>query len=183
MGTSRKSASSVTRSAVPMTVTVAARPRDQCVFRITKRTGYSKTSARKMPTKTTRKVSPIAWNAASRRIVAVTISTVRIGSRSSMRRGLPSLIPANSRRRSGRLTQDEVRRVDRTDAVRVEPVRGALLDEAGDEAAEAPELPDGVTLTACDQHTAVRKRVAEVREVRDRVLRVGAACEHEHGCR
>ena len=35
------------------------------VFAITKRTGYSNTSARKIPTNTIRNVSPIAQNAAS----------------------------------------------------------------------------------------------------------------------
>ena len=54
----------MTASAVPSTVTVAARPRDMPVFAITNRTGYSKTSARKIPTKTIRNVSPIAANAA-----------------------------------------------------------------------------------------------------------------------
>ena len=53
-------AAPTTASAVPSTVTVAARPRDMRVFAITKRTGYSKTNARKMPMKTIRNVSPIA---------------------------------------------------------------------------------------------------------------------------
>ena len=62
-------------------------PRDMRVFSITKRTGYSKTNARKMPMKTMRNVSPIAANAAMSAIAAATTMTVRIGSRSSMRRG------------------------------------------------------------------------------------------------
>ena len=41
-------------------------PRDIRVFAITKRTGYSKTSARKMPTKTIKNVSPIAAKATAR---------------------------------------------------------------------------------------------------------------------
>ena len=44
-------------------MTVAASPRDIRVFDITKRTGYSKTSARKIPMNTMRNVSPIARNA------------------------------------------------------------------------------------------------------------------------
>ena len=43
------------------------------------RTGYSNTSARKIPMKTIRNVSPIAQNAASTPSVAATSSTVRIG--------------------------------------------------------------------------------------------------------
>ena len=39
-----------------------------------------------MPRKTTRNMSPIAWNAASRPIAAATISTVRMGSSNSVRR-------------------------------------------------------------------------------------------------
>ena len=48
---------------MPSTVTVAASPRDIRVFAITKRTGYSKTRARKIPMNTMRNVSPIARNA------------------------------------------------------------------------------------------------------------------------
>ncbi len=76
----------VTATAVPSTVTVAARPRDMRVRRITNRTGYSNTSARKMPMKTMRNVSPIARNAAMTPIVAASRMIVRIGSRSSTRR-------------------------------------------------------------------------------------------------
>ena len=65
--------------AVPSTVTVAARPRDQPVFSITKRTGNSKTSPRKIPTKTIRNVSPIATNAPRTPIAAETTRIVRIG--------------------------------------------------------------------------------------------------------
>ena len=57
----------------PSTVIVAARPRDIPVFAITSRTGYSKTSARKMPTKMIRNVEPIAMNAAIRPMAAATI--------------------------------------------------------------------------------------------------------------
>ena len=78
---------------MPSTVTVAARPRDIRVFAITNRTGYSNTSARKMPTKTIRNVSPIATNAASTPSVAATSSTVRIGRTSSTRRDSPEFIP------------------------------------------------------------------------------------------
>ncbi len=74
------------RSAVPRTVTVAASPRDIRVFAITKRTGYSKTSARKIPMKTMRKVSPIARNATAIPMTARMASSVRAGSKSSMRR-------------------------------------------------------------------------------------------------
>ena len=82
-GTSRSSIRPRTASAVPSTVTVAARPRDIRVFAITKRTGYSKTNARKMPTKTIRNVSPMAANAAMSPIAAATTMTVRIGRMSS----------------------------------------------------------------------------------------------------
>ncbi len=54
----------MTAIAVPSTVTVAASPRDMWVFAITKRTGYSNTSARKMPMKTIRNMSPIERKAA-----------------------------------------------------------------------------------------------------------------------
>jgi hypothetical protein len=73
-------------SAAPSTVIVAARPRDNPVLAITNRTGNSNTSARKMPTKMTRKVSPMAANAAMTAIVATTSTTVRSGSTSSTRR-------------------------------------------------------------------------------------------------
>ena len=85
-GTSRKSASSTTATAVPSTVTVAARPRDQPVFAITNRTGYSNTSARKIPMKTTRNVSPIARNAATSPTAATTSRIVLIGKTTSTRR-------------------------------------------------------------------------------------------------
>ena len=55
------------------------------VFAITKRTGYSKTSARKMPTKTMRNVLPMLANAAMRPIAATMMRTVRTGSRSATR--------------------------------------------------------------------------------------------------
>ena len=74
-------------TAVPSTVSVAANPRDIPVFAITHRTGYSNTSARKIPMKTIRKVSPIAHNAASTPAAPATSSTVRIGRTSSTRRG------------------------------------------------------------------------------------------------
>ena len=80
-----------TATAVPRTVTVAASPRDILVFAITKRTGYSKTSARKMPTNTMRKVSPIARNATASPATARTASNVRAGRRSSTRRASRSL--------------------------------------------------------------------------------------------
>ena len=70
---------------------VAASPRDQPVLTITKRTGYSNTSARKIPTNTKRNVSPIAQNAASTPAVAATSNTVRIGRTSSTRRGVVGL--------------------------------------------------------------------------------------------
>ena len=63
-------------------------PARQPVFAITKRTGYSNTSARKIPTNTNRNVSPIAQNAASTPAVAATSNTVRIGRTSSTRRGV-----------------------------------------------------------------------------------------------
>ena len=63
-GTRNTSAISRTATAVPSTVTVAARPRDMCVFACTKRTGYSNTSPRKIPTNTIRNVSPISLKAA-----------------------------------------------------------------------------------------------------------------------
>ena len=66
-------------TAAPSTVTVAASPRDILVFAITSRTGYSNTSARKMPMKTIRNVSPIARNAAINATAAATTNTVRIG--------------------------------------------------------------------------------------------------------
>ncbi len=71
---------------MPSTVTAAAAPRDSFVFLIKNRTGYSNTSARKIPTNTIRKVSPIAANAASTPSVAATNSTVRIGRINSTRR-------------------------------------------------------------------------------------------------
>jgi hypothetical protein len=71
---------------VPSTVTAAATPRDIFVFLIRNRTGYSNTSARKIPMNTIRKVSPIATNAASTPSVPATSSTVRIGRISSTRR-------------------------------------------------------------------------------------------------
>ena len=76
----------MTATAAPSTVMVAARPRDSPVLGITNRTGNSNTSARKMPTKTTRKVSPMATNAAITASVATTSTTVRSGSTSSTRR-------------------------------------------------------------------------------------------------
>ena len=85
-GTRSRRKKIVTRSAVPSTVMVAARPRDMFVFLMTKRTGYSKTSARKMPTKTIRKVSPIALKASATPAAAPTMSSVRTGTRSSTRR-------------------------------------------------------------------------------------------------
>ena len=78
--TRKSSPSTVTRAAAPSTVTVAARPRDNPVLPITSRTGNSNTSARKMPTKTTRKVSPMATNAAITASVANMSTTVRSGS-------------------------------------------------------------------------------------------------------
>ena len=91
-GTRNSSATTSTATAVPSTVTVAASPRDMRVFAITKRTGYSNTSPRKMPTNTIRNVSPIAQNAAS-------TPTAR-------RRAAPSALAAPARRavacRSGR---------------------------------------------------------------------------------
>ena len=85
-GTSRSRSKAPTRSAVPRTVTVAARPRDIRVLSITKRTGYSKTKARKIPTKTIRNVSPMAANATMTPIAAATSRTVRMGRISSIRR-------------------------------------------------------------------------------------------------
>src|SRR5215207_1096106 len=85
-GTSRRRASTTTATAAPSTTAVAASPRDRPVFAITSRTGFSKTSARKMPRKTSRKVLPMATNAAIRPMAAAATSTVRIGSRSSTRR-------------------------------------------------------------------------------------------------
>jgi hypothetical protein len=73
---------------VPSTVTVAAKPRDQPVFLITKRTGNSKTSPRKIPTKTIRNVLPIATKAPRIPIAAETIRIVRIGMISSRFAGL-----------------------------------------------------------------------------------------------
>jgi hypothetical protein len=84
-GTRKRMNTTVTMSALPMTVTVAARPRDRFVFAITKRTGYSNTSARKIPTNTTRKVLPIATNAATTANAATTSRIVRIGRKSSTR--------------------------------------------------------------------------------------------------
>ncbi len=77
-------------TAVPSTVTVAASPRDMFVFAITNRTGYSKTSARKMPTKTIRNVSPIAQKAARTAIAAATRRIVRTGRINSTRRLSPT---------------------------------------------------------------------------------------------
>ena len=92
--------------ATPSTVTVAASPRDIPVFAITSRTGYSNTSARKMPTKMIRNVSPIATNAAISPRAAATIRTVRIGSSSSMRRGSRDSIVGNVRPAAvGRVTR------------------------------------------------------------------------------
>ena len=87
-GTRNNRAITSTPTAVPSTVMVAASPRDQPVLAITKRTGYSNTSARKIPTNTNRNVSPIAQNAASTPAVAATSKTVRIGRTSSTRRGV-----------------------------------------------------------------------------------------------
>ena len=75
---------------MPSTVTAAATPRDIFVFDIRYRTGYSNTSARKIPMNTIRKVSPIAANAASTPSAAATSSTVRIGRISSTRFDPPS---------------------------------------------------------------------------------------------
>ena len=86
IGTRKKSATTRMRSAAPSTVAVAARPRDHPVFAITHRTGYSNTSAPKMPTKTTRKVSPIETNAAITPIAAATTRIVRMGISSCTRR-------------------------------------------------------------------------------------------------
>ena len=99
-GTSRSRKSRRTASAVPSTVTVAASPRDRRVFAITKRTGYSKTSARKMPTKTIRNVLPIAMKAAKTATVAPMSNTVRIGRRSSIRRVPTGSTADNLRRRA-----------------------------------------------------------------------------------
>ncbi len=79
----------MTATAIPRTVTVAASPRDMPVFAITKRTGYSNTSPRKMPTKTIRNVSPIAQKAASTPIAAATSRIVRMGSVNATRRAPP----------------------------------------------------------------------------------------------
>ena len=79
--------------AVPSTVTVAASPRERPVFAMTKRTGYSKTSPRKMPMKTMRKVSPMARNAITTPTAAATISTMRMGMRISVRSFSPELTP------------------------------------------------------------------------------------------
>ena len=87
----QSSPSSVTSSAMPSTVSVAASPRDSPVFAITNRTGYSNTSPRKMPMKTIRNVSPIARNAATTPTAATTSSTVRIGRSSSPPRLAPCL--------------------------------------------------------------------------------------------
>ena len=92
-GASSRRARSVTAIAVPRTVIVAASPRDMFVFVITKRTGYSKTRARKMPTKTIRNVSPIAQNAARTPIAAATSRIVRMGSTNSTRRAPPGSMP------------------------------------------------------------------------------------------
>ena len=62
-GTRNSSPTTSTREGVPSTVTAEASPRDMFVFAITYRSGASNTSARKIPTKTTRNVSPIAQNA------------------------------------------------------------------------------------------------------------------------
>ena len=93
IGTKNSRAITVTARAVPSTVTAAATPRDIPVLAIRYRTGYSNTSARKIPTKTIRKVSPIAANAASTPSVAATNSTVRIGRNSSTRRDSPGFSP------------------------------------------------------------------------------------------
>ena len=79
--------------AVPSTVTVAANPRESGVWAVTKRTGYSKTSPRKMPTKTMRKVSPMARNAIPTPTAAATSSTTRMGMRISVRSFSPELTP------------------------------------------------------------------------------------------
>ena len=86
IGTRKKSATTRMTRAAPSTVAVAARPRDHPVFAITHRTGYSNTSAPKMPTKTTRKVSPIETNAAITPIAAATTRIVRMGTSSCTRR-------------------------------------------------------------------------------------------------
>jgi hypothetical protein len=67
-----------------------------CVNRITNRTGYSNTSPRKMPTNTTRNVSPIARNAATIATAATTRSNVLIGMRISIRRFRSSSIDPRS---------------------------------------------------------------------------------------
>ena len=78
-GTRNNSPTTSTARAVPSTVTAEAMPRERCVFAITHRNGASNTSARKIPTKTTRNVSPIAQNAPITARVAATSNTVRIG--------------------------------------------------------------------------------------------------------
>ena len=85
IGTRNKRPSTVTRIALPITVTVAASPRDIPVFAITTRTGYSNTSARKIPTNTIKNVSPISQKAATTPTEATTSKTVRIGRSNSTR--------------------------------------------------------------------------------------------------
>ena len=77
----------MTATADPSTVIVAASPRESPVFAITNRSGYSKTSARKMPTKTMRNASAIVANAHMTAIAAATRRIVRNGRTSAMRRG------------------------------------------------------------------------------------------------
>ena len=62
------------------------------VFAITHRSGASNTSARKIPTKTTRNVSPIAQNAPIRAMVAATSNTVRIGRSNALAGTAPTCV-------------------------------------------------------------------------------------------
>ena len=77
----------MTPTAVPSTVIVAASPRDSPVLAITKRRGYSKTSARKIPTKTIRNASAIVAKAHMSAIAPATSRIVRSGTTTATRGG------------------------------------------------------------------------------------------------
>ena len=102
-GTRNNSASRVMPTAAPSTVTVAASPRDRPVLAMTKRRGYSKTSARKIPTKTMRNASAIVAKAHMTAMAAAMSRIVRSGSTTATREGGVVSIRTKPRVGTGRL--------------------------------------------------------------------------------
>src|SRR6185436_7160216 len=72
-------ARTVTATVVPRTTIVAERPRPSLVLRMNALSGISKTSAAKMPRKTTRRVSRTDTTAASRATTPAAASRIRHG--------------------------------------------------------------------------------------------------------